>query len=319
MKNVSVLVVGGSGFVGERVVGAFLNASKDVTVLNRGSRPISGTEQLVADRNELTSLEAVLKGRRFDIVIDTNCYTPQQARLLNQALRNVAGNIAVISSAAVYADHATLPPTENEPTGGASVWGDYGKDKSDMEGVYHEAGSDYDKCVILRPPYIFGPDNAFNRETWFWTRQACNRAVFLPGLGKTKAQFIHVDDVAEALIRISEINLCGYNVFNIADPTILSFSELATLLAEAAGLKDSQIAINESGDGISVRSWFPFRDYPCLASPERIMNELGWQPKMSLLERFRYTAKHYQLNLLAKTMSMSETEQLIARRLGIEK
>ena len=319
MKNESVLIIGGSGFVGKQVVNAFLNASKQVTILNRGNVALKNVEQLIADRNDLNALENVLKGRQFDVVIDTNCYTPQQAQNLTQALQSVTGNIIVISSAAVYADSAIQPPSENEPTGGAAIWAEYGKEKSEMEEVYRSASDRYDQCTMLRPPYIFGADNSSDRETWFWALQAANKPILLPGKGDTQVQFIHVDDVANAIIHVSQSKRRGFDAFNVADPTILTFSQLSTLLAQVAGLEDNQIAVGDAAGNASARSWFPFRDYPCLATPERIIDELDWKPKHSLNEYFKSIFKHYQLDLLAKTMAPTETDVLILKRLGYVK
>lgn len=319
MKNESVLIIGGSGFVGKQVVNAFLNASKQVTVLNRGNVALKNVEQLIADRNDLNALENVLKGRQFDVVIDTNCYTPQQAQNLTQALQSVTGNIIVISSAAVYADSAIQPPSENEPTGGAAIWAEYGKEKSEMEEVYRSASDRYDQCTMLRPPYIFGADNSSDRETWFWALQAANKPILLPGKDDTQVQFIHVDDVANAIIHVSQSKRRGFDAFNVADPTILTFSQLSTLLAQVAGLEDNQIAVGDAAGNASARSWFPFRDYPCLATPERIIDELDWKPKHSLNEYFKSIFKHYQLDLLAKTMAPTETDVLILKRLGYVK
>ena len=319
MKNESALIIGGSGFVGKQVVTAFLSASKQVTVLNRGNVALKNVEQLIADRNDLKALKNVLRGRQFDVVVDTNCYTPQQAQNLTQALQSATGNIIVISSAAVYADNAIQPPSEDEPTGGAAIWAEYGKEKSGMEEIYRSASDHYDQCIMLRPPYIFGADNSSDRETWFWARQAANKPILLPGKGDAQVQFIHVDDVANAIMHVSQSKHRGFDVFNVADPTILTFSQLSTLLAKVAGLEDNQIAAGDTAGKASARSWFPFRDYPCLAASERIIVELGWKPKHPLNERLKSTLKHYQLDLLVKTMAPTVTELLILERLGYAK
>src|SRR5690606_23100946 len=112
---------------------------------------LKNVEQIIADRNDLKALKNVLRGRQFDVVVDTNCYTPQQAQNLTQALQSATGNITVISSAAVYADNAIQPPSENEPTDGAAIWAEYGKEKSGMEEIYRSASDHYDQCIMLRP------------------------------------------------------------------------------------------------------------------------------------------------------------------------
>ncbi|OWK25642.1 hypothetical protein AJ87_08155 [Rhizobium yanglingense] len=118
----NILVIGGSGFVGHAIVRNLMAAGHTLSLLNRGNCPVSGTEQLTADRNEPAGLREVLEGRAFDVVIDSNCYTGAQARDLITALAGRTPAALVISSAAVYADAAAHPPTESEPTGGGSAW-----------------------------------------------------------------------------------------------------------------------------------------------------------------------------------------------------
>ena len=136
----NILVIGGSGFVGHAIVRALLAEGRSLSLLNRGSRPIAGTVQLTADRNDPSALASALGDRRFDAVVDTNCYTPQQAGMLVEALGGRVATAVVITSVAVYADNVRQPPTETEPTGGAAAWADYGRGKTEVEHVYAAAG-----------------------------------------------------------------------------------------------------------------------------------------------------------------------------------
>ena len=115
----NILVIGGSGFVGHAIVRALLAEGHGLSLLNRGSRPVAGTIQLTADRNDPSALASALGDRRFDAVVDTNCYTPQQAGMLVEALGGRVATAVVVTSVAVYADNVRQPPTETEPTGGA--------------------------------------------------------------------------------------------------------------------------------------------------------------------------------------------------------
>lgn len=310
----NILIVGGTGFVGSAVVRAALAADHTVTLLNRGSRTVSGTRQLTADRNSAAALGRALAGRSFDVVLDTNAYTGEQARLLLSALGEVISRAVVISSASVYEDHAIQPPDEDQPVGGASVWGAYGYDKAEMEAVYRQAKT-LDHCAIVRPPYIFGPGNSGDRETWFWSRQLNDAVTLLPGDGRTRAHFVHCDDVAAALLRLGTEPRKGLEIFNVADAQSLSFSELASMLAEVAGVEDRQFAIGPLGDGVVVRSWFPFRDYPCLTEPRKILTQTDWRPAYSLKERFRQTFLIYSAENLRSAYSLSDSEGALAQKL----
>jgi nucleoside-diphosphate-sugar epimerase len=308
-----VLVIGGTGFVGRAITPWLTQAGHQVTLMNRGSIPVDGTRQITVDRNDRRGVAAALRNERFDAVIDSNCYTADQADILISAAARIAPRISMISSASVYSDDAVMPPDENSPIGGATVWASYGSDKAKAEGVYRAAAGRFESCSIFRPPYIFGFGNSSDRETWFWSRQLNAAPILLPGDGKTQVQFVHVADLAKAVETIARGTRRGLDVFNIADPQILNFSELATLLARVASCDDKQISVGAAAQGLSARSWFPFRDYPCLTDSRRLMRETGWAPESGLAIRFAETFSAYASDFLKARLHPTEAEKTILR------
>lgn len=123
--TVNVLILGGSYFLGPRVVAAFQSRGWSVSVLNRGSRVVDGAEQLVADRDSEQQMREALGQRSFDAVVDISCYTGQQAAVAGRVLRGRARSITLVSSAAVYAHDDPAPrgrtPRPAPPTRGAST------------------------------------------------------------------------------------------------------------------------------------------------------------------------------------------------------
>lgn len=311
----NLLIVGGTGFVGRAVVEAALARGHDLTLLNRGSQRIGGTSQLLADRDRPEQMMTALAGASFDAVLDTNCYTGAQASALITALGQRTPRVIAISSAAVYADDAVQPPNEAQPTGGATVWGSYGVDKSAAEQVYLQAG--FAHCALLRPPYIFGPGNSGDRETWFWTRHLVEKPVLLPGDGLTQCQFIHKDDLAQLILILAESERGGTDIFNVTDPQMLSFADLSSLLSEVAGVPDHQITMGEATEGLVPRSWFPFRDHPCLTSPAHLHAELGWAPQAGLAQRFAETFRACSREDLRRAYAPTEAEKTLLARLAL--
>ena len=308
-----VLIVGGTGFVGRAVVRHFTQAGHAMTLLNRGSVLVAGTDQISVDRNDRSAMTAALSNRHFDVAIDTNCYTPEQADILLSAVS--CRRIAMISSVAVYADRADTPPDETQPVGGAPIWSTYGADKAKAEDIYRATADRFDSCSIFRPPYIFGFGNSLDRETWFWTRQLNAAPILMPGYGSTPVQFIHDADLAAAI----EIVACGarrgLDIFNVADPKVLTFSTLASLLARVAKCADLQIRVGDAAEGAPARSWFPFREYPCLADPGKLIRETGWMPKARLAESFAQTFAAYDAEALKGRLRPTETETAIMSRI----
>lgn len=286
----NILVMGGSGFVGHAIVRALMAEGHALSLLNRGSRPVPGTEQLTADRNDPSALRAVLEGRGFDAVVDSNCYSGAQARALIAALGGRVPSAAVISSAAVYADEAAHPPTEAEPTGGGSAWGDYGRGKTEMEQAWRDGG--FVSAVALRPPYIIGPNDNLDRETWFFRRILAGRPVLVPGRGTAEYQFVHEDDLGAAVCTWLRHRPEGFEPLNVADPRLVPAVELPRMLARAAGrTADIRLAGASAGDA-RPRDWFPFRDVNCAVDPSAIRTRFGWTPATTLEERFAQIFRH---------------------------
>ena len=77
----SVLVLGGTQFIGRASVAALLSdGGYDVTLLNRGRsrpNPFEGrVATLKADRTDAAAVEAALASRRWDAVIDFIAFAP---------------------------------------------------------------------------------------------------------------------------------------------------------------------------------------------------------------------------------------------------
>ncbi len=69
------LVLGGTGFVGRRLVEILTADGARVTVLNRGVTAVElppGVARLVADRSDATSMRAALVGTEWDAVFDVS-------------------------------------------------------------------------------------------------------------------------------------------------------------------------------------------------------------------------------------------------------
>ncbi len=69
-----VLVLGGSYFVGRKLVEYLAEHSYSVTVLNRGTKPLftEGVQQICCDRNDGEGMKAALADKFFDYVIDVS-------------------------------------------------------------------------------------------------------------------------------------------------------------------------------------------------------------------------------------------------------
>ncbi|GIT16251.1 MAG: hypothetical protein CM1200mP37_8320 [Chloroflexota bacterium] len=77
-----ILVLGGSKFLGHRLVSLLLEQGNNVTVLNRGktlTRELPfGVSRILADRSDSNQVNNVLQNLKFDVVFDISGYHPSE-------------------------------------------------------------------------------------------------------------------------------------------------------------------------------------------------------------------------------------------------
>lgn len=125
-----VLIVGGSYFLGNGIIEALKQNNAEIYVLNRVSKLISDTHQLIADRNDCQVLSQAIGKNYFDLVIDTCCYSVKQAQILQAIIADQYLYFINISSASVYSDGSNPPYHESFARNGHSIWSEYGIQKA---------------------------------------------------------------------------------------------------------------------------------------------------------------------------------------------
>jgi 2'-hydroxyisoflavone reductase len=89
--------------------------------------------------------------------------------------------------------------------------------------------------VTFRPPFVYGPNNPFYREAFFWDRLRAGRPVVIPGDGHRLMQFAYVHDLVHAMMRSMEEPRAAGEAFNIGDTKPLTQVEVVEKMAKVAG------------------------------------------------------------------------------------
>ncbi len=97
----NALIIGGTGTISRWVVSLAVQSGWDVSVLNRGNRPLpKGARALRADMRDEAAVSALLQDERFDVVADFIAFTPEDIRLSGVIWRCFRAGAGSISSSA---------------------------------------------------------------------------------------------------------------------------------------------------------------------------------------------------------------------------
>jgi 2'-hydroxyisoflavone reductase len=245
-----ILILGGTGFLGPKTIGAALARGHEVTIFNRGKRekylPLEyEVEHLFGNRDpklpaddekdgdgKLLRPDASPKGleqlvgKTWDVVIDNSGYFPRMVEASAQLLSKNASRYIFISSISAYEE---VPATGGDETAKLATLADptvetMGKEFENYGGlkVLCENAAEAafpGRAAIVRPGYIVGPGDPTDRFTYWPVRIARGGEVLAPGSPEDPLQWIDVRDLSEWLVTLAETETTGtFNAVGPANP-----------------------------------------------------------------------------------------------------
>jgi nucleoside-diphosphate-sugar epimerase len=231
-----VCVIGGSGFVGTRLID-LLKGLPDVEVLNLDKKNSDRFPQMtktvdILDLDSLSMLMAgsdvivLLAAEHKDNVSPVSLYYDVNVSGTRNTLiameRNGIKRLIFTSSVAVYGlnKHNASEKSHADP------FNDYGKSKWQAETIlksWYEAHLDWN-INIVRPTVIFGEGNRGN--VYNLLHQIASGKFMMIGRGDNRKSMAYVGNVASFLFFQIAYVKSGYNVFNYVDKPDLTMNEL---------------------------------------------------------------------------------------------
>ncbi|WP_336646882.1 NAD-dependent epimerase/dehydratase family protein [Microbacterium sp. USHLN186] len=253
-----VLVLGGTGWLSQRIARGWRDAGADVTCLARGGRAApEGTALVVGDRDDPAGYERV-RGRQWDEVVDVSSRA-RHVREAVVALGQDSAHWTYVSSMSVYSDDVTIGLDESGPTlAPATEDGeyDYGAEKVAAERAVRALG---EQVLIVRPGLIVGagdPSDRFGYWAAAFARAGID-PVLVPTLAGRAVQVIDVDDLAGFLVgepRRGVVNAIG-DVHTLA-------AVLSRIRAAAGHTAELLEAADEWLQAHDVQYWMGERSLP---------------------------------------------------------
>lgn len=279
-----VLILGGTRFVGRHVTRLLLDAGAEVTLFNRGvtGDPIQGAKSIQGDRSAPGGL-AALDRVRFDAALDLSAYFAAWTSAAAERLAGRIGHYVFVSSGAVYRPSPELPWPESTPFGPNPIWGRYGEEKVSSEQLLWSAHARGLYAVTaFRFPFILGPGNFADRESFVFSRLEARRPILLPGGGEALNQFVYAEDVARALVAALERpDVAGGQAYNCTYARGITNRGWVELAADVSGVEPRIVAIDEHELDVAAETVdlanlvFPYPAEHYLLEGTKLTRELG--------------------------------------------
>lgn len=309
------LVIGGTGFIGSRVVERLVAAGDEVVVTHRGrSTPaeMPGVRWVIAQRGDVEALQTLVAEHRVHTVVDMIAATIGGTEPLLRMLDGRIGRYVLISSADVYrnygglieledAEPATAPLAEDAPL--RTVLHPYRRDAADAPEAQRRFLEEYDKIpieeavrgasgfagTIVRPPMVYGPGDRqrrFGAKVWRLRDGTADPTDAARAAWRTS--YAHVTDVGEGIALAARHPHAAGRTYNIARQEAPSDGEWVDRLAALLGVPvppsrgDEPIAIGEAAGRFDPR-------FHLVLDSARIRAELGFREVVEEDEGLRAT------------------------------
>jgi NADH dehydrogenase len=250
-----VLVTGGTGFVGPKVVHALRAQGREVRALVRHPDQATqlaawGAELVTGDVTDPASLRAAVGGctHVVHLVSILKGKPSDFHRVMTQGTKNLvaAAKDAGIERFVLMSALGTSETTKDTVPYFASKWA--------MEQETARSGLEY---TIFRPSFVFGRDGG--ALPLFIKQVRYSPVVTVIGSGLQRVQPIWVEDVAEYFARGVDHPQAGNRTFEIGGPDLATWNELYLKIAKVLGKRRKLVHIPTglARTGAKLTQWAP--------------------------------------------------------------
>ena len=291
-KNSKIYIAGHRGMVGSACFRALTDA---------GYTNLIGKTSKELDLKDQTAVEDFISSEKPDAIIDAaarvggilanDTYPYEflmdnmliQNNLIRSAHENDIEKFIFLGSSCIYPKHAKQPLKEEylltgplEPT---NEWYAIAKISGVklIQALRKQFGRDY---VSLMPTNLYGPNDNFDLKTshvlpamirkFHEAKMDNHSSVTLWGSGSPMREFLHVDDLAVAVVFALE-NTLDEHLYNVGSGSDLTIKSLAEMIQKIVGHKGEIIWDDTKPDGTPKKLMDSYK-----------LNALGWRSEMDL-------------------------------------
>jgi NADH dehydrogenase len=237
-----ILVTGGTGFVGPKIVHKLRTDGRDVRCLvrdrSRGREVASwGAELVEGDVTDRASVEAAVAG--CDVVVHLVAIIVGRREDFERVMEEGTRNVVDVAKAAGVRRFILMSALGTSDETRDLV--PYYHAKWEMERAVRDSGLEH---VIFRPSFVFGPDGGALQQ--FGRLARLSPVTPIVGSGKQRLQPIWVDDVAAYFAAAVDEPAAANRTFELGGPDVVTWNELWARLKRSRGLRRPSLHVPTS-------------------------------------------------------------------------
>lgn len=246
-----ILIIGGTRNIGYFLAEQLVKQGHRLTLLNRGMSRDDLPDHIArlrCDRTDAQQMRRALKGRQFDVVIDTVLYKGTEAETVIDILNGQVGHYIFISTGQVYLVRTSLqrPYKESDYAGPIVPQPEintydyeewlYGMGKRAVEDELAAAHAELDfPYTSLRLPMVNSERDGFNRLYGYLLRIKDGGPILAPNMPDYPIRNVYAGDVIRAIMHLVETGQGKGRAYNISQDETVSLAELLNILGELIG------------------------------------------------------------------------------------
>lgn len=297
LRGRRVVVTGGAGFVGSRLVARLVDEGASVVVLDDYSTgspdnlpddaTLEAVEGSVVDGNLVRQViegsDVVIHAAARNIVLSTQNPRDDYAvniggtlNILLAARELRIGRVVYTSSASIYGNPRYLPIAEDDPV---NLLSPYAVSKYAGEGYCHAFYESYDlPTSVVRYSNVFGPGQTPENPycgvvAKFFEAALTDQPLQIHGDGEQTRDYTFIDDAVTATLAVAVSPKAAGQAYNVGTGRETSVNRLAALILQLAGASTEPRHVDRRDiDNIRRR----------VVNIEKIRRELRWTPAVTV-------------------------------------
>ena len=306
LKNKKIWVAGHNGMVGKAIVKILRDRKLNVLTVNKSELDLTDQNKtfnwIKTNKPQAIFIAAAKVGGILTNSLNQSEFLYQNLMIQNNIIRSAAENnvqkLIFLGSSCIYPKEAKQPIKEeallckplektNEGYAIAKIAG-----LKLCSYMFKEHKKDF---ITIMPTNLYGPNDNFDLSTSHVLAALINKITYAKknkkdnveiwGTGKPKRDFLHVNDLADAVCFLAE-RYSDSEPINVGSSREISIKELAETIAKLVGWNGT-FSFNQSmPDGTMLKKLDTTK-----------INDLGWYPKIDIKTGIIETIKEYEKNL----------------------